>query len=113
MTLDLASDDWRRNNPRFSGANFQRNLDLVDEVKALAKRKGCTAAQLALAWVLAHGDNIVPIPGTKRRRYLEENIAALEVRLTPRDLAEIDRILPPGRAAGTRYPESGMQVVKR
>jgi aryl-alcohol dehydrogenase-like predicted oxidoreductase len=82
-------------------------------VKALAARKGCTAAQLALAWVLAQRDDIVPIPGTKRRRYLEDNIGALEVRLTPEDLAQIDRILPPGRAAGTRYPESGMQIVNR
>ena len=110
---DLAPDDWRRTNPRFSGANFQRNLDLVEEVKAIAASKSCTAAQLALAWVLAQRDDIVPIPGTKRRRYLEDNIGALEVRLTPEDLAQIDRILPPGRAAGTRYPESGMQVVNR
>ena len=110
---DLAPDDWRRTNPRFSGANFQRNLDLVEEVKAIAASKSCTAAQLALAWVLAQGDDIVPIPGTKRRRYLEDNIGALEVRLTPEDLAQIDRILPPGRVAGTRYPESGMQVLNR
>ena len=110
---DLAPDDWRRDNPRFSGANFQRNLDLVEEVRALAARTGSTPAQLALAWVLAQGDDIVPIPGTKRRRYLEENIGALEVRLTLADLAQIDRIMPPGRAAGTRYPESGMQVVNR
>jgi aryl-alcohol dehydrogenase-like predicted oxidoreductase len=110
---DLAPDDWRRNNPRFSGANFQANLDLVEEVKALAARKGCTTAQLALAWVLAQGGDIVPIPGTKRRRYLEDNIRALEVRLTPDDLVQINSILPPGGAAGTRYPESGMQVVNR
>ena len=110
---DLAPDDWRRNNPRFSGENFQRNLDLVAEVKALAAAKGCTAAQLALAWVLAQGNDIVPIPGTKRRRYLEDNIGALEVRLTARELAELNRILPPGGAAGTRYPESGMQAVNR
>jgi aryl-alcohol dehydrogenase-like predicted oxidoreductase len=110
---DLAPDDWRRNSPRFSGANFQRNLDLVEEVKAIAAKKGCTAAQLALAWVLAQGDDIVPIPGTKRRSYLEDNIGALEVRLTPEDLAQINHILPPGGAAGTRYPESGMQVVNR
>jgi aryl-alcohol dehydrogenase-like predicted oxidoreductase len=110
---DLAPDDWRRNNPRFSGENFQRNLDLVAEVKALAAAKGCTAAQLALAWVLAQGNDIVPIPGTKRRRYLEDNIGALEVRLTAGELAELNRILPPGGAAGTRYPESGMQAVNR
>jgi aryl-alcohol dehydrogenase-like predicted oxidoreductase len=110
---DLAPDDWRRNNPRFSGKNFQRNLDLVAEVKALAAAKGCTAAQLALAWVLAQGNDIVPIPGTKRRRYLEDNIGALDVRLTAGELAELNRILPPGGAAGTRYPESGMQAVNR
>jgi aryl-alcohol dehydrogenase-like predicted oxidoreductase len=110
---DLAPDDWRRNNPRFSGANFHRNLDLVEEVKALAGSKGCTAAQLALAWVLAQGNDIVPIPGTKRRSYLEDNVGALEVRLTTDDLALINTILPPGGAAGTRYPESGMQVVNR
>ena len=110
---DLAPDDWRRNNPRFSGANFQRNLDLVEKVKTLAANKGCTPAQLALAWVLSQGNDIVPIPGTKRRRYLEENIGALEVRLSPEDLAQIDRMLPPDGAAGTRYPESGMQVVNR
>jgi aryl-alcohol dehydrogenase-like predicted oxidoreductase len=110
---DLAPDDWRRNNPRFSGENFQRNLDLVAEVKALAAAKGCTAAQLALAWVLAQGNDIVPIPGTKRRRYLEDNIGALDVRLTAGELAELNRILPPGGAAGTRYPESGMQAVNR
>jgi aryl-alcohol dehydrogenase-like predicted oxidoreductase len=110
---DLAPDDWRRNNPRFSGENFQRNLDLVAEVKALAAAKGCTAAQLALAWALAQGNDIVPIPGTKRRRYLEDNIGALEVRLTAGELAELNRILPPGGAAGTRYPESGMQAVNR
>jgi aryl-alcohol dehydrogenase-like predicted oxidoreductase len=110
---DLAPDDWRRNNPRFSGENFQLNLDLVAEVKALAAAKGCTAAQLALAWVLAQGNDIVPIPGTKRRRYLEDNIGALEVRLTAGELAELNRILPPGGAAGTRYPESGMQAVNR
>jgi aryl-alcohol dehydrogenase-like predicted oxidoreductase len=110
---DLAPDDWRRNNPRFSGANFHRNLDLVEEVEALAGSKGCTAAQLALAWVLAQGNDIVPIPGTKRRSYLEDNVGALEVRLTTDDLALINTILPRGRAAGTRYPESGMQVVNR
>ena len=85
----------------------------MEEVKAIAASKSCTAAQLALAWVLAQGDDIVPIPGTKRCRYLEDNIAALEVRLTPEDLAQINRILPPGGAAGTRYPESGMQVLNR
>jgi aryl-alcohol dehydrogenase-like predicted oxidoreductase len=110
---DLAPDDWRRNMPRFQGENFQRNLDLVAEIGRMAQAKGCTPAQLALAWVLAQGQDIVPIPGTKRRRYLEENLGALEVRLSPDDLARIDRILPPGAAAGTRYPEQGMRTVNR
>jgi aryl-alcohol dehydrogenase-like predicted oxidoreductase len=102
---DLAEDDFRRNSPRFQGENFQKNLDLVRE------EKGCTASQLALAWVLAQGNDIVPIPGTKRRRYLEENAGALDVTLTPDDLARIDRIIPPGAAAGTRYPEPAMKMV--
>ena len=110
---DLAPDDWRRNMPRFQGENFQRNLDLVAEIGRMAQAKGCAPAQLALAWVLAQGHDIVPIPGTKRRRYLEENLGALEVRLSPDDLARIDRILPPGAAAGTRYPEQGMRTVNR
>ncbi len=110
---DLAPDDWRRNLPRFQGENFQRNLDLVAEIGRMAEEKGCTPAQLALAWVLAQGSDIVPIPGTKRRRYLEENMGALEVRLSPDDLARLDHILPPGAAAGTRYPEQGMRTVNR
>jgi aryl-alcohol dehydrogenase-like predicted oxidoreductase len=110
---DLAPDDWRRNMPRFQGENFRRNLDLVAEIGRMAEEKGCTPAQLALAWVLAQGQDIVPIPGTKRRRYLEENLGALDVRLSPEDLARIDSILPPGAAAGTRYPEQGMQTVNR
>jgi aryl-alcohol dehydrogenase-like predicted oxidoreductase len=110
---DLAPDDWRRNMPRFQGENFQRNLDLVAEIGRMAQEKGCTPAQLALAWVLAQGSDIVPIPGTKRRPYLEENLGALEVRLSPDDLARLDRILPPGAAAGTRYPEQGMRTVNR
>ena len=110
---DFASDDWRRNNPRFSGANFQRNLDLVEEVKALAKRKGCTAAQLALAWVLAHGDNIVPIPGTKRRRYLEENVASAALSLSPAEMAKLDAALPPEVVAGPRYNERMMAFIDR
>ncbi|MGF9758692.1 aldo/keto reductase [Microvirga sp. 0TCS3.31] len=108
---DLAEDDFRRNSPRFQGENFQKNLDLVREIEAMAREKGCTASQLALAWVLAQGDDIVPIPGTKRRRYLEENVGSLEVSLTGDDLARIDRIIPPGAAAGTRYPEPGMKMV--
>ncbi|MEE1612088.1 aldo/keto reductase [Microvirga sp. CF3016] len=108
---DLAADDFRRNSPRFQGQNFQKNLDLVREIEAMAREKGCAPSQLALAWVLAQGDDIVPIPGTKRRRYLEENVGALDVRLTTEDLARIDRIVPPGAAAGTRYPEPGMKMV--
>jgi aryl-alcohol dehydrogenase-like predicted oxidoreductase len=108
---DLPADDWRRANPRFQGENFARNLRLVDEIERLAREKGCTASQLALAWVLARGDDIVPIPGTKRRTYLEQNVGALDVELTRDDLAFIDSILPPGVAAGTRYPEPQMQAV--
>jgi aryl-alcohol dehydrogenase-like predicted oxidoreductase len=108
---DLATDDFRRNSPRFQGENFQKNLDLVREIEAMAREKGCAPSQLALAWVLAHGNDIVPIPGTKRRRYLEENVGALNVTLTTDDLARIDRIIPPGAAAGTRYPEPAMKMV--
>jgi aryl-alcohol dehydrogenase-like predicted oxidoreductase len=108
---DLAEDDFRRNSPRFQGENFQKNLDLVREIESMAAEKGCTASQLALAWVLAQGNDIVPIPGTKRRRYLEENVGALDVTLTDDDLARIDRIIPPGAAAGTRYPEPAMKMV--
>ncbi|NBJ11231.1 aldo/keto reductase [Microvirga arsenatis] len=108
---DLAEDDFRRNSPRFQGENFRKNLDLVREIEAMAREKGCAPSQLALAWVLAQGEDIVPIPGTKRRRYLEENVGALDVSLTPEDLARIDRIIPPGAAAGTRYPEAGMRMV--
>jgi aryl-alcohol dehydrogenase-like predicted oxidoreductase len=110
---DFAADDWRRNNPRFQGDNFRRNLAIVDRVARVAARKGCTPAQLALAWVLARGDDIVPIPGSKRRERLEENAAAADIRLTPEDLQEIDALLPPGMAAGTRYPEVGMRAVNR
>jgi aryl-alcohol dehydrogenase-like predicted oxidoreductase len=108
---DLATDDFRRNSPRFQGENFQKNLDLVREIEAMAREKGCAPSQLALAWVLAQGNDIVPIPGTKRRRYLEENVGALNVTLTTGDLARIDRIIPPGAAAGTRYPEPAMKMV--
>ena len=110
---DLDPDDWRRTSPRFQGENFRKNLDLVREIEAMAKERGCTPAQLALAWVLAKGDDIVPIPGTKRRKYLEENVGALEVRLTKADLERIDRILPPGAAAGMRYAEDSMAAVGR
>jgi len=110
---DLDPDDWRRNAPRFQGENFRKNLDLVREIDTMAGEKGCTPAQLALAWVLAQGDDIVPIPGTKRRRYLEENVGALDVTLSREELERIDRIIPPGAAAGTRYPEQSMRAVGR
>ena len=110
---DLPVNDWRRNNPRFQGGNFERNLKLTERIETLAKRKQCTPAQLALAWVLAQGDDIVPIPGTKRRNYLEENVAALNIELTPVDLKEISAAAPPGATAGLRYPEPAMQAVNR
>ena len=110
---DLAPDDYRRNSPRFQGDNFAKNLRLLDEVNAIARAKGCTASQLALAWVLAQGGDIVPIPGTKRRKYLEENAGAVDIRLTREELARIDRALPRGAAAGTRYPAQAMQAVDR
>jgi aryl-alcohol dehydrogenase-like predicted oxidoreductase len=108
---DFAEDDFRKNHPRFQGENFQRNLDLVREVEQMAREKGCTAAQLALAWVLAQGEDIVPIPGTRHIKYLDENIDALEVKLTSADLKHLDEILPPGAAAGTRYHARGMESI--
>jgi aryl-alcohol dehydrogenase-like predicted oxidoreductase len=110
---DLAPDDYRRNSPRFQGENFQRNLDLVRKVEEIAKEKGCKPSQLALAWVLAQGDGIVPIPGTKRRKYLEENAAAVEIRLSQEDLARLDEVFPKDAAAGERYPEHMMALVNR
>src|SRR5882762_8225621 len=110
---DLAADDFRRNSPRFQGENFQKNLDLVKRVQQLAKEKGCTPSQLALAWVLAQGKDIVPIPGTKRRTYLEDNVGALHVRLTAEDLRRIDEVFPFGVAAGSRYPEHMMSLLNR
>jgi aryl-alcohol dehydrogenase-like predicted oxidoreductase len=101
---DFDDDDFRKNNPRFVGENFTRNLDLVDEVRRLAEAKGCTAGQLALAWVMAQGDDVVPIPGTKRRSYLEENVAACDVTLTDDDLRSLDQLAPQGVASGPRYP---------
>ena len=100
---DFAPDDFRRNNPRFQGENFQKNLSLVGKVGALARRKGCTPGQLALAWVMAQGDDVVPIPGTKRRKYLEENLGALGVRLGAEDLAEIESVFPRSAVSGARY----------
>jgi aryl-alcohol dehydrogenase-like predicted oxidoreductase len=108
---DFPQDDYRRNSPRFQGENFQKNLDLVHRVEQIAREKGCKPSQLALAWVLAHDKNIVPIPGTKRRKYLEENVAALDVKLTAEDLRRIDEIFPTGAAAGLRYPEHMMSTV--
>jgi aryl-alcohol dehydrogenase-like predicted oxidoreductase len=110
---DFAEDDFRRNHPRFTGENFEKNIQLVREVEAMAKEKGCTTAQLALAWVLAQGDDVVPIPGTRHIKYLDENIGALEVKLTQDDLRRLDEILPPGAAAGARYPERSMATVNR
>lgn len=108
---DLASDDWRKNSPRFQGENFQKNLDVVGKIEELAAKKGCKPSQLALAWVLAQGDDLAPIPGTKRVKYLEENAAAEQVQLTESDLAEIDAIAPKGVAAGERYDAGGMRAV--
>ena len=110
---DFAADDWRRNNPRFQGDNFRQNLEIVDRVRRVAASRHCTPAQLALAWVLAQGNNIVPIPGSKRRERLEENAAAADVHLTADDLREIDALVPAGIAAGTRYAEGGMKTVNR
>jgi aryl-alcohol dehydrogenase-like predicted oxidoreductase len=110
---DFAPDDYRRTSPRFQGENFQKNLDLVERVEAIAKEKKCTPGQLALAWLLAQGEDIIPIPGTKRRKYLEENAAALDVKLSPDDLRRIDEVAPHGAAAGLRYPEQMMAAVNR
>ena len=108
---DLPADDFRRRNPRFQGENFQRNIDLVHEIERIAADKGVTAAQLALAWVMARGDDVVPIPGTKRVKYLEQNASAADVQLSKEDLARIDNVFPVGAASGTRYPD--MSTVNR
>jgi aryl-alcohol dehydrogenase-like predicted oxidoreductase len=110
---DFPEDDYRRFHPRFTGENFDRNIELVHEIERIAQEKGCTAAQLALAWVLARGQDVVPIPGTKRRKYLEQNIDALSVQLTDEDLRRIDSIVPRGAAAGERYAPQGMTTVNR
>ena len=108
---DLPEDDYRRNSPRFQGENFARNLELVREVEAIAREKRVTPSQLALAWVLARGPDVVPIPGTKHVRYLEENAAAAEVQLSEGDLRRIEEVFPAGAAAGDRYPDRGMRAV--
>jgi len=108
---DLAADDYRRFSPRFQGENFQKNLDLVEEVGEIAREKKCQPSQLALAWVLAQGDDIVPIPGTKRRKYLEENAAAVDLKLTPDDLRRLNKVFPSGAASGLRYPEHMMNLI--
>jgi aryl-alcohol dehydrogenase-like predicted oxidoreductase len=110
---DIPADDYRRNSPRFQGENFRRNLDLVKRVEEIAREKRVTASQLALAWVLAQGKDLVPIPGTKRRKYLEENGAAVEIHLTSEDLRRIGEVAPRGVAAGERYHPQGMRSIDR
>lgn len=110
---DLAADDWRRRGPRFQGENFLQNLTLLKRLEALAQRRGCRPAQLALAWVLAQGQDLVPIPGTKRRNYLEENVAALQIELSAQDLAELNQAAPLGITAGARYPAQSLAAVNR
>ncbi len=110
---DLPADDYRRQSPRFQGENFQKNLDLVRHVQQIANEKGCTPSQLALAWVLAQGDDVVPIPGTKKRKYLEDNAGAVKVRLEAEDLKRMEEVFPSGAAAGERYPAHMMQLVNQ
>jgi aryl-alcohol dehydrogenase-like predicted oxidoreductase len=110
---DLTEGDWRRNSPRFQAANLKRNLELVRRLERTAKAKSCTPAQLALAWVLAQGEDIVPIPGTRRRLYLEENLDALRLHLTPGNLKSLNEATRPGAIAGDRYPAQAMQAVNR
>jgi len=110
---DIPADDWRRNSPRFQGENFYRNLELVKRIEEIAREKKATPSQLALAWVLSRGKDVDPIPGTKRRKYLEENAASVRIRLTPEDLRRIDQVAPPGVAAGDRYAAASMRAVNR
>lgn len=110
---DFAADDYRRSSPRFQGENFAKNLLLVDQVQALAREKGVTAGQLALAWVLAQGDYLIPIPGTKQRKYLEENVAALDITLTAAELAALASIFPVGATAGLRYTEAALELINQ
>lgn len=109
----LAANDWRRNGPRFQGQNFGQNLEIVRRLEKLAVKHQCKPAQLALAWVVAQGDDVVPIPGTKRRSYLEENVAAISLNLSPEDIAELNQAVPPGMAAGDRYPERSIAAVNK
>ena len=108
---DLEQDDWRRSNPRFQGENFEKNIRLVEKIKEIADEKGITASQLALAWDLAQGEDIIPIPGTKRRKYLEQNAATVNIKFNPEELAQIDDVFPRDAAAGLRYPEAMMSSV--
>lgn len=110
---DLAPDDYRLTSPRFQGANFEKNLELIRRVEEIARAKDCTPSQLALAWVLSQGPDIVPIPGTKRRKYLEENVGALEIELSASELRRINEVLPPGAAVGQRYPARAMATINR
>jgi aryl-alcohol dehydrogenase-like predicted oxidoreductase len=110
---DMAKDDWRHTNPRFQGEAFEKNLALAGHVKALAAKKGCSPAQLALGWVLSRGEDMMPIPGTKRVKYLEDNMGAIDVTFTKEELAELDRLFPVGVAAGTRYTAEGMAMVNK
>ncbi len=108
---DLPEDDYRRNSPRFQGDNFQKNLDLVARVEEIARQKNCTSAQLSLAWLLAQGEDIVPIPGTKQRRYLDENVQSVDIEMTATDLERIEEVAPKGAASGDRYHEAGMKTI--
>jgi aryl-alcohol dehydrogenase-like predicted oxidoreductase len=110
---DFAADDWRKQNPRFQGENLQKNLDVVTKVEQIAEEKGCTPSQLALAWVLAKGNDIIPIPGTKKIKYLEENAGAVNVKLTPSDLQRINDAFPHNLAVGERYPAPAMAAIDR
>jgi aryl-alcohol dehydrogenase-like predicted oxidoreductase len=110
---DFSPDDYRRQSPRFQGENFNKNLDLVSRIEAMAKEKDCTPAQLAIAWLLARNDNIIPIPGTKRRDRLEENIGTFNVKLSRDDMVKIEKIMPLGAAVGERYPATGMALIYR
>jgi aryl-alcohol dehydrogenase-like predicted oxidoreductase len=110
---DLPADDYRRNSPRFQGENFQKNLDVVAKIRELAARKACSPSQLALAWVLAQGPDLIPIPGTKKISYLDENLGAAQIALTPAELRDIAASLPAGSTAGDRYPAHSMAAVNR